>query len=87
MFALFCCVYLILRHEILPSSQPQPKVFGRLRRRRSLISAQGWSASDNPGITALLGLNNAESVGQLANSFRVETHLGTFPRVVAALQP
>jgi hypothetical protein len=28
--------------------------------------------SDNPGITALLGINNAESVGKLANSFRVE---------------
>jgi hypothetical protein len=28
--------------------------------------------SDNPGITALSGINNAESVGKLANSFRVE---------------
>jgi hypothetical protein len=28
--------------------------------------------SANPGITALLGINNAESVGKLANSFRVE---------------
>jgi hypothetical protein len=28
--------------------------------------------SDNPGITALSGINNAESVGKLANSFSVE---------------
>jgi hypothetical protein len=32
----------------------------------------GLERSDNPGITALLGINNAESVGKLANSFRVE---------------
>jgi hypothetical protein len=32
----------------------------------------GLERSDNPGVTALLGINNAESVGKLANSFRVE---------------
>jgi hypothetical protein len=28
--------------------------------------------SDNPGITALSGINNAESVGKLANAFGVD---------------
>jgi hypothetical protein len=46
-------------------------VFGRLRQRRSLISAQGWSAATTLGLAALLQIN-AESVGKLANSFRVE---------------
>jgi hypothetical protein len=34
----------------------------------------GLERSDNPGITALLGIN-AESVGQLANSFGVDEDL------------
>jgi hypothetical protein len=31
--------------------------------------------SDNPGITALSGINNAESVGKLANAFGVDENL------------
>jgi hypothetical protein len=40
------------------------------RRRRSQIPAQGWSASDNPGIGLREGLN-PERVRQLPNPFRV----------------
>jgi hypothetical protein len=47
----------------------------------------GLERSDNPGLTALLGINNAESVRKLANSFRVENASRYLPRVVAALQP
>jgi hypothetical protein len=40
----------------------------------------GLERSDNPGITALLGINNAESVGKLANSFGVDENLLTKTR-------
>jgi hypothetical protein len=51
------------------------KVFGGLRRRRSLISS-GLERSVNPGLTALLGINKAERVGKIANTIRVEKENG-----------
>jgi len=50
----------------------------QLRRRRSLISAQGWSFAPTLGINPLKNTCNAESVGvvldkQVCNAFSVAT--------------
>jgi hypothetical protein len=67
---------LVVAFEVSPPQEAQhsmaaTKVFGGLRRRRSLISS-GLGGSDNPGIKAVFGINNAEIRGKLANTIRVE---------------
>src|SRR5690349_9651892 len=57
-----------------------------IRRRRSLISAQGWSTSDNPGYRIQDTLN-PERVRQLTNPYRVAIHRRYKPRVLAPLGP
>src|ERR1051325_10792267 len=67
---------------------PTPKAFAiPQRRRRSLMPAQGWSASDNPGSTEMKMGNNPERVPLVANPFRVDSDLGDDPRVLATLEP
>src|ERR1051325_5163067 len=49
--------------------------FRRIRRRRSLISAQRLERSDNPGETATNNRFNPEGVCHERNPFRVETQI------------
>jgi len=57
------------------------------RRRRSLISAQGWSVSDNLGYTTHTHTSNPERVRRLRNPFRVLVHLWNVTQGSRTLEP
>ena len=60
----------------------------QIRRRRSLVSAQDWSASDNLGITNKRQITLKALGMSGSNPFRVETNQDAIKlRVVAVLQP